>query len=196
MRTTQSENAVSMSWLQKIWLGSCYVLGFLGIALALSQSAILSGVVLLLIIVGAIYGQRPRPRTQTILDQRGIRRERSGAILEGVFWDELERITIMTTDEGPFAEDFFFMFYGSEGGVAVPNGDAVELNLLDVIGGIDGFDHMAVVLASGSTDWNEFLCWEGNGPEAARVIRKALEKTEPDDDSNPLLHSGDELVAI
>ena len=195
MRTTP-KTEISMSWMQKIWLGICYVFGFAGIAYALSQSAIARGLFLLLISVGAIYGQRPRPRTQTVLDQRGIRRERSGTILEGVFWDELERIPIMTTDEGPFAEDFFFIFYGSEGGVAVPNRDAVELELLDVIGGISGFDHMAVILASGSTDWNEFLCWEGNGPEAGRTIRKALKETERED-SNPVeLHAGDELLPI
>ncbi len=129
--------------------------------------------------LGLAFPAATRRKLTTRISNEGIRRIRpDGTIHESVRWSDLNRISIMTTDDGPFAEDMFFMFYGEEGGVAVPNGDACELKLLDIIGELPGFDFMAVVVASGSVDWAEFECWSGESGDALAPILKRLEDPE------------------
>ena len=82
---------------------------------------------------------------------------------ENVLWDELARVEILTTDEGPYTEDFFFLLEGRDGkGVAVSNELAVKHGLVAVLqrrlGG--GLDNKAIIEASGSTQVRRFLVWQ------------------------------------
>ena len=76
------------------------------------------------------FGSRAPERVT--VDDGGVTREIPGELHEQVRWEDLERVTILTTDEGPFAEDFFFLLHGRDGtGCVVGNGRAVEVGLLD-----------------------------------------------------------------
>ena len=80
---------------------------------------------------------------------------------ERVLWDELVRIEILTTDEGPYTEDFFFLLVGRDGGgVAVSNELAVKHGLVAVLQRrFSGIDNKAIIEASGSTQVRRFLVW-------------------------------------
>src|SRR5262249_36803391 len=50
---------------------------------------------------------------------------------ESISWDQVVKIEIVTTDEGPYSEDFFFILHGADGtGMVVPQDLAVRHNLL------------------------------------------------------------------
>ncbi len=80
---------------------------------------------------------------------------------ESVAWQDLSKIEIETTDEGPFAEDFFYMLYDKNGdGVVVGNRLAVAYNLLgELKQRLPDIDHKTVMDASGCTENRSFLIW-------------------------------------
>ena len=102
---------------------------------------------------------RPKKAVVT-MDEAGVRRELSNGTVEHVTWAELARVEILTTDEGPFCEDFFWLLFGREGGVLVSGEDAQAIGLLDRLQKLPDFDNIAVIEASGSTDNARFLCWQ------------------------------------
>ena len=94
------------------------------------------------------------------VDETGVAYERSNGIVESVHWSDLQRVTIFTTDGGPFAEDAFFVLHASQGGCVVPQGAPDSEILLERLQQLPGFDNEAVVRAMSCTTENEFPCWE------------------------------------
>ncbi len=82
---------------------------------------------------------------------------------EEVRWGDLSEVRIVTTAEGPFAEDVFWLLVGADGsGVAVP-GAAMPDELLDRMQALPGFDNEQMILAMSSTDEASFVCWQRDG---------------------------------
>ena len=81
---------------------------------------------------------------------------------ERVLWDELARVEILTTDEGPATEDFFFLLEGRDGsGVAVANELAVKHGLVAILQRrLAGLDNKAIIEASSSTRARRVLVWQ------------------------------------
>jgi len=84
---------------------------------------------------------------------------------ERVLWDELARVEIVTSDAGPWSEDFFFLLEARDGaGVAVSNELAVKHGLVAMLQRrLAGFDNQAIIEASGSTRARRFLVWQKPG---------------------------------
>lgn len=80
---------------------------------------------------------------------------------ESVAWKDLSKIEIETTDEGPLAEDFFYMLHGKNGGgVVIGVRLAVEHNLLhELQRRLPDLDKKTVALASGCTENRSFHVW-------------------------------------
>jgi hypothetical protein len=96
-----------------------------------------------------------------IVDETGVVRRWSGG-REAVRWEALARVEIVTTDDGPFAEDFFWILADRDGlsGVCIGGADAESVQLLRVLGDrLPGLDHEAVVLACGSCTPARFVVW-------------------------------------
>jgi hypothetical protein len=103
------------------------------------------------------------------LDELGVTR-RFGPRLgkkrrERLLWDDLVRVEILTTGEGPSTEDFFFLLGGRDGsGVAVSNELAVKHGLVAILQRrLAGLDNKAIIEASGSTRARRFLVWQKQG---------------------------------
>ena len=126
------------------WAGAFWVVGFLALLLPGSKSVVDE-----IEVTDLGVSRRFGPRM-------GKKRE------EGVLWDELERVEILTTDEGPYADDFFFLLGGRDGkGVAVSNELAVKHGLVAVLQRrLAGLDNKAIIEASGSTQVRRFLVWQ------------------------------------
>jgi hypothetical protein len=99
------------------------------------------------------------------VDDWGVTRV-AGFLREAVAWEDLVWVAIQTTEEGPGAEDFFFLLAGADGkGVMVPNFIATELNLLATLQArLPGLDNEQVIVASGSTTDATFTIWKRAAP--------------------------------
>ncbi len=79
-----------------------------------------------------------------------------------VTWSELIEVGVLTTDEGPFREDVFFMLLSARKGegCAVPQGVAGIDLLIKKLQSLPNFDNGALIKAMGSTSNNHFVCWK------------------------------------
>jgi hypothetical protein len=79
-----------------------------------------------------------------------------------VGWDQITRVGIRTTDEGPFLPDAFWGIHsgGEKPVVVFPNGASGESELLaELQRRLPGFADQEVVRAMGSTSNAYFLLW-------------------------------------
>jgi hypothetical protein len=120
--------------------------------------------------IGALLGQARRATVAYgwEVDGEGVRELRAGVVVGRVRWSELVAVSMVTTAEGPWSPEFFYVLHGSAGGqLVVPLEHAAVTSLLGRLGRLPGFDHQAVLRATSSSSSAEFLCWEGEPGEGA-----------------------------
>ena len=98
----------------------------------------------------------------TFDDDKVVRTLPDGRV-ETVRWDDLQQIAIMTTGEGPIADDVFFMLHGKQSGCAVPQSADGADALLARLQQLPGFNNAAVVEAMSATTDATFVCWKRSG---------------------------------
>lgn len=102
------------------------------------------------------------------IDDRGVRRQLADGRFESVIWADLLEMSILTTSDGPFAKDVFFVLEGRDGtGCAVPQNAAESSVLLERLQRLPGFDNEAVIRAMTSTGDNKFVCWRRQPDQGA-----------------------------
>jgi hypothetical protein len=100
------------------------------------------------------------------IDEQGVRQALSNGKVESVAWDELIEVYILTTSDGPFTDDVFFVLEGRNGTGCVISQAAPEGSLLlERLQRLHGFDNEAVILAMSSTDEQKIVCWRAYGIE-------------------------------
>lgn len=105
------------------------------------------------------------------VDAEGVRRMSGADVIERVSWADLVRVSIMTTDEGPFCEDWYWLLFASDGtGCAIGQALACEVDLLTALQRLPRFNDAAVIQAAGSTTWCEFACWSGKPGEGRAAV--------------------------
>jgi hypothetical protein len=77
-------------------------------------------------------------------------------------YTDLARVTIETTDQGPWIPDCFWVMKTESGReVVIESGTPDAMVLLGAFQkALPGFDNGAVIKAMASTDYNSFLAWE------------------------------------
>lgn len=96
-------------------------------------------------------------------DRESITLSRDDGSAEILLWSELVSVTVLTTDEGPFAQDLFWVLRSRDGrkSLVVPMNARGEHDLLHAMQErLEGFDNMTVVEAMGSTEKASFTVWE------------------------------------
>jgi hypothetical protein len=78
---------------------------------------------------------------------------------ESLAWSDLQHVEIVTTDDGPWNCDWYWVLHGSTSGLAVPQGATGEGALLKRLQKLRGFDNEAVLQASPRTDNHRVSCW-------------------------------------
>jgi hypothetical protein len=73
-----------------------------------------------------------------------------GGSEDGVRWDALAEVALMTTSRGPFEEDVFVLTYDDGSNSAVPLGEAAEL--LPRLQELPGFDNETFIRAMGVSE--------------------------------------------
>lgn len=91
------------------------------------------------------------------INEHGVRRELPDGSVEQVLWDELEAIDIVTTDDGPFVEDVFWVLGAGDHGCVVPGSEAGPI--LDYANHFPGWDTVALIQAMGTAENARFAVW-------------------------------------
>jgi hypothetical protein len=103
----------------------------------------------------------PQRRDRVTFDDEQVVRTLANGQVESVRWSDLQQVSIMTTSDGPRADDIFFLLHGEGNlGCAIPqSADGVDA-LLARLQELPGFDNEAVVRAMGSSSEAVFVCWK------------------------------------
>lgn len=106
------------------------------------------------------------------VDDEGVRRVLADGRTEAVRWDELASVELLTTDDGPLADDVFWLLLSDDGGCAVPGSSASSGDLLARLQCLPGFDNEAVIRAMGSTQQARFQLWHrhASGVDAPKPL--------------------------
>ena len=93
------------------------------------------------------------------IDDWGVRR--LDASNEAIAWADIVQVAIVTTDEGPWSEDLFFLLEGAEGtGVAIAGALAQECGLIAALQQrLPGLDNDAIIRSAASAGNARFLVW-------------------------------------
>jgi hypothetical protein len=104
---------------------------------------------------------QPLPESMWIVDYdaAGVSCARPGAETQRVAWSELQRVEIITTDEGPWAADVIWVLHGASSGCVIPQGATGHKRLLERLQELPGFDNEAVIRAMASTSNDTFVAW-------------------------------------
>lgn len=103
-----------------------------------------------------------QPETQFVVslsDTEVICRRPDGQT-ERVAWEDLQRVEILTTPDGPFAPDTFWILSGADSGCVIPWGPTGDSELLERLQRLPLFDNMAVINCAKATEESMTLCWE------------------------------------
>jgi hypothetical protein len=105
-------------------------------------------------------GLDPESRFIVRMSDTEVACERPDSKTERVAWNDLQRVEILTTSDGPMSPDVFWLLHGTNGGCAIPQGATGERALLERLQTLPGFDNAQVIEAMGSTTDRRFLCWQ------------------------------------
>jgi hypothetical protein len=93
------------------------------------------------------------------MTEEEITRTSANGETETVRFDDLEEVYIVTTDEGPFFEDLFYVLIGHNGRAIIGQEWAEKLKLLDKLVVLPEFDLEQFIQAMGSVQNNHFVLW-------------------------------------
>lgn len=110
-------------------------------------------------VVVRLFNPRYKPDCVSFDDAMITRKLPSGKT-ETLRWDDLQEVGMITTDEGPFDEDVYWILSGSKSGCAVSGGAEGMKELLDRLQKLPDFNNKAVIEAMGSTKNDRFQCWK------------------------------------
>jgi hypothetical protein len=94
------------------------------------------------------------------IDEIGVRRTLDNGSVVHLAWRNLVEVALVTVDQGPFAEDLFFVLGDANGNYCVlPSAFAAAL--LPRLQRLPGFDNRQVQRAADCVDPAHFVCWRG-----------------------------------
>jgi hypothetical protein len=100
--------------------------------------------------------------------ETGVTCNRPDGTMEKVDWGDLQRVEIVTTDEGPWSPNVFWVLHGSESGCLVPQGATGDKELLKRLEDLPGFDNDAFIRAMGCASNERFLVWSKSAENCNR----------------------------
>ena len=94
------------------------------------------------------------------LSEAGVSSNNPNGRIDTVEWKDLNSVEIVTTDKGPILPDVFWVLNGSGTKCVIPQGATGEMELLDRLQKLPGFQNEALIKAMESIENARFLCWE------------------------------------
>lgn len=114
--------------------------------------------------------ERPESHFIVHVSDSEVSCQRPDGRIERVGWDDLQAVTVETTDVGPFAPDVFWILAGSSAGSScvIPHGATGAGTLLERLQQLPGFDNEAFIEAMASADNRQFPLLEEVTPAMVR----------------------------
>ena len=95
------------------------------------------------------------------IDAESVRFYHPEGEVQLIQWGELNEVGMVTTDEGPFAEDVFFMLLSEDKkGCVIPQSAEGCGDLLSRLQMLPDFNNNALIEAMGSTSNQQFRLWK------------------------------------
>lgn len=113
-------------------------------------------------LLSRIFGRKKstyKANETVVFDETKITRTMRDGKQETLQWAELQEVSIITSDEGPFVDDVFWVLSGTDTGCLVPSEADGAKELLAHLQKLPGFNNEAVIQAMGSAENAKFLCW-------------------------------------
>jgi hypothetical protein len=113
------------------------------------------------------HGSGLKPESDFIVEvsDAGATCRRPDGNTESITWIDLQRVSVLTTDVGPFEPDIFWVLYGSASGCVIPWGATGERQLVERLQALPGFRNDVLVNATCLTVDNLLNCWERQHPD-------------------------------
>lgn len=90
-----------------------------------------------------------------------------GAIAKTHTWSDVQHVGVLTTSDGPFFDDVFFVIHTKTGDLCITSEDAQKINLLQHFERLPGFQWDKVVEAMACTSDAKFPCWDSSWTSTA-----------------------------
>src|SRR5688572_14627335 len=87
----------------------------------------------------------PESRFIVRLSEEAVSCERPDGKVERVSWNDLQRVEILSTADGPFLPNAFWVLTGTDSGCVIPWGATGNVALLERLQRLPRFDSMAVL---------------------------------------------------
>jgi hypothetical protein len=113
---------------------------------------------------GAGQNLKPESDFKVVVSDAEVTCTRPDGKVESVAWGDLQKVDVLTTGDGPFVPDMFWVLYGTVGGCVVPWGATGESELIRRLQALPAFRNEAVVQAASLTTENLLHCWERKLP--------------------------------
>lgn len=97
---------------------------------------------------------------KVVFDEDAVWTTVAGALRDRLSWAQLERIVIVTTDAGPYADDVHWILFGGGDGCVFGSETEGAAALVDRLIGLPGFRHEEFIRAMGSVTGASFNVWE------------------------------------
>lgn len=104
------------------------------------------------------YKALARSITTIVVNDESLTITYGDAHTDRFLFDDLKRVSIITTDEGPLLDDVFWLLLFKVI-IMIPQGITGEEALLTRLQAMPGFDNGAVITAMECTDNNAFEVW-------------------------------------
>ena len=108
------------------------------------------------------FFRRRRKPERVVITESAVTRTRPDGVEESIKLCDLSEVGILTTDEGPWQEDVYFLLIGSKGksGCVVSQSAEGFDKLFSYLQKLPDFNNEAVIKAMGSTTNAKFVCWK------------------------------------
>lgn len=121
--------------------------------------------------LSGLFGQRegdarrlPREGEWVVaLDEQQVSVSHPERGTESLAWSDLREVEIVTTEDGPWGCDWYWVLHGAESGLAIPQGATGEMALLERLQRLPGFDNESVLRAGSRPECRRVRCWQRDG---------------------------------
>ncbi len=96
------------------------------------------------------------------IDESGIRE--IALVDKKHLWSDVLHVGIVTTEDGPFFDDVFFIIETNQGNICIPQAQAMKLDLLKNFERLPGFKWEQVIDAMTCATDASFACWDRSWP--------------------------------
>ncbi|HBF38814.1 MAG TPA: hypothetical protein DDW50_16035 [Firmicutes bacterium] len=107
------------------------------------------------------FRQKVSPqKARAFCDDDGVKVEYPDNSTASIRWEEIMKISVITTDQGPFIDDVFLALLGERKRCLVPSEANGYNEVFDRVSKLEGFDFERYIQAMASAENDEFTCWE------------------------------------